>query len=266
MTKPFSERLAEARHQALVGGGEKRIASQHKRGKLTARERIELLVDKGSFREYDQLKAHRCVHFGMEKQNYPGDGVVTGHATINGRLVFLFAQDFTVLGGSLSGTNAEKICKVMDKAMDVGAPVIGLNDSGGARIQEGCDSLAGYSEIFKRNTLSSGVIPQISLIMGPCAGGAVYSPAITDFIFMVRDTSYMFITGPDVVKTVTAEEVTQEELGGATIHTKKSGVAHGAYDNDVEMLRAMREFYDYLPLNNKDGVPTRVCSEIGRAS
>ena len=195
-------------------------------------------MDKGSFREYDQLKAHRCVHFGMEKQNYPGDGVVTGHATINGRLVFLFAQDFTVLGGSLSGTNAEKICKVMDKAMDVGAPVIGLNDSGGARIQEGCDSLAGYSEIFKRNTLSSGVIPQISLIMGPCAGGAVYSPAITDFIFMVRDTSYMFITGPDVVKTVTAEEVTQEELGGATIHTKKSGVAHGAYDNDVEMLRA----------------------------
>lgn len=261
LTKPFSERLAEARQQAIVGGGEKRIESQHKRGKLTARERIELLVDKGSFREYDQLKAHRCTHFGMEKQNYPGDGVVTGHATINGRLVFLFAQDFTVLGGSLSGTNAEKICKVMDKAMDVGAPVIGLNDSGGARIQEGCDSLAGYSEIFKRNTLSSGVIPQISLIMGPCAGGAVYSPAITDFIFMVRDTSYMFITGPDVVKTVSAEEVTQEELGGATIHTKKSGVAHGAYDNDVEMLRAMREFYDYLPLNNKDGVPCRVCTD-----
>ena len=261
LSKPFSERLAEARHQALVGGGEKRIESQHKRGKLTARERIELLVDKGSFREYDQLKAHRCVNFGMEKQNYPGDGVVTGHGTINGRLVFLFAQDFTVLGGSLSGTNAEKICKVMDKAMDVGAPVIGLNDSGGARIQEGCDSLAGYSEIFKRNTLSSGVIPQISLIMGPCAGGAVYSPAITDFIFMVRDTSYMFITGPDVVKTVTAEEVTQEELGGATVHTKKSGVAHGAYDNDVEMLRAMRTFYDYLPLNNKDGVPCRACSD-----
>ncbi|CBK23919.2 Propionyl-CoA carboxylase subunit ? [Blastocystis hominis] len=212
LTKPFTERLAEARHSALIGGGEKRIDSQHKRGKLTARERIELLVDKGSFREYDQLKAHRCVHFGMEKQNYPGDGVVTGHGTINGRLVFLFAQDFTVLGGSLSGTNAEKICKVMDKAMDVGAPVIGLNDSGGARIQEGCDSLAGYSEIFKRNTLSSGVIPQISLIMGPCAGGAVYSPAITDFIFMVRDTSYMFITGPDVVKTVTQEEV---DAGGA---------------------------------------------------
>ena len=261
MTKPFTERLYEARKQALVGGGEKRIESQHKRGKLTARERIELLVDKGSFREYDQLKAHRCVNFGMEKQNYPGDGVVTGHGTINGRLVFLFAQDFTVLGGSLSGTNAEKICKVMDKAMDVGAPVIGLNDSGGARIQEGCDSLAGYSEIFKRNTLSSGVIPQISLIMGPCAGGAVYSPAITDFIFMVRDTSYMFITGPDVVKTVTQEDMTQEELGGASVHTKKSGVAHGAYDNDVEMLRAMRKFYDYLPLNNKDGVPSRVCSD-----
>ncbi|KAK8789929.1 hypothetical protein WA158_006709 [Blastocystis sp. Blastoise] len=261
LKKPFVDRLAETRQQAVLGGGQKRIDSQHARGKLTARERLELLLDQGSFREYDQLKAHRCTNFGMEKQHYPGDGVVTGHGTINGRLVFVYAQDFTVLGGSLSLTHAEKICKIMDKAMDVGAPVIGLNDSGGARIQEGCDSLAGYSEIFKRNTLASGVIPQLSLIMGPCAGGAVYSPAITDFIFMVRDTSYMFITGPDVVKTVTREEVTQEELGGAKVHTTKSGVAQGAYDNDVQMLHAIRQLYDYLPLNNKDGVPSRVCTD-----
>ena len=245
LSKPFSERLAEARHQALVGGGEKRIESQHKRGKLTARERIELLVDKGSFREYDQLKAHRCVNFGMEKQNYPGDGVVTGHGTINGRLVFLFAQDFTVLGGSLSGTNAEKICKVMDMAMRNGAPCIGMNDSGGARIQEGVNALAGYANIFQRNVMSSGVIPQISAIFGPCAGGAVYSPALTDFIIMKKETSNMFLTGPKVVKTVTGEDVTQEQLGEKLGVTNKtiSRWENGNYMPDVEMLSLLsKEF------------------------
>lgn len=226
-------------------------------GRLTARERIELLLDADSFREYDQFVVHQCSTFGMEKQKHPGDGVVTGYGTINGRLVFVFSQDFTVFGGSLSKAYAQKICKIMDKAMLVGAPVIGLNDSGGARIQEGVDSLAGYAEIFQRNVMASGVIPQISLIMGPCAGGAVYSPAITDFTFMVRDSSYMFVTGPNVVKTVTNEDVTQEELGGAKTHTSKSGVAALSFDNDVEALAKLREFVDFLPLSNREAAPVR---------
>ena len=210
--------LEEKRAQARLGGGESRIAAQHAKGKLTARERIELLLDPGSFEEWDMFVEHRCTDFGMADQKIPGDGVVTGYGTINGRLVFVFSQDFTVFGGALSEPHAEKICKVMDKAMQVGAPVIGLNDSGGARIQEGVASLGGYAEVFQRNVLASGVIPQLSLIMGPCAGGAVYSPAMTDFIFMVKDSSYMFVTGPEVVKTVTHEEVTQEELGGDHAH------------------------------------------------
>ena len=251
----FRQRLADAREGAELGGGEARIASQHKKGKLTARERIELLLDEGSFRELDKLKTHRCEEFGMGDDKPFGDGVVTGHGLIQGRQVFLFSQDFTVFGGSLSETHAEKICKVMDMAMRLRVPVIGLNDSGGARIQEGVDSLGGYAEVFQRNVDASGVIPQISMIMGPCAGGAVYSPAMTDFIFMVRNTSFMFVTGPNVVKTVTMEEVTQEELGGADTHTKLSGVSHGAYDNDVQALRALRELYSYLPLHNKDAVP-----------
>lgn len=248
----FRERLEKARASALLGGGEKRIETQHKRGKLTARERISLLLDEGSFREYDMLKTHRCDEFGMEKEQYYGDGVITGHGLINGRKVFVFSQDFTVFGGSLSETHAQKICKVMDMAIRVGAPVIGLNDSGGARIQEGVDSLGGYADVFLKNVDASGVIPQLSLIMGPCAGGAVYSPAMTDFIFMVKHTSYMFVTGPNVVKTVTQEDVTQEVLGGADTHTSISGVAHGAWENDVVALRGMREIFDYLPLNNKD--------------
>jgi len=255
------KRLKSARERALVGGGVERIEKQHERGKLTARERIELLVDPGSFTEYDSLKGHRCVDFGMEKEHYPGDGVVTGHGLINGRNCFLFSQDFTVNGGSLSETHAEKICKIMDKAMEVGAPVIGLNDSGGARIQEGVDSLAGYAEVFQRNVDASGVVPQLSVIMGPCAGGAVYSPAITDFTFMVRDTSYMFVTGPNVVRAVTNETVTQEELGGASTHTTKSLVAHGAFANDVEALRKMREFFNYLPLSNREAPPTRFTAD-----
>ena len=223
--KEILKKLNQKRDLAIVGGGKKRQESQHKKGKLTARERIEVLLDEGTFEEWDMFVEHRCSEFDMDKQKIPGDGVVTGYGTINGRLTFVFSQDFTVFGGSLSESHAEKICKIMDKALQVGAPVIGLNDSGGARIQEGVASLAGYAEVFQRNVLSSGVIPQISVIMGPCAGGAVYSPAMTDFIFMVRDTSYMFVTGPDVLKTVTHEEVSHEELGGASTHTKKSGVS-----------------------------------------
>src|SRR5512145_82181 len=226
--------LDEKRALARLGGGKKRIEAQHAKGKLTARERLEVLLDPDSFEEWDMFVEHRCTDFGMADQKVPGDGVVTGYGTINGRLVFVFSQDFTVFGGSLSAAHAEKICKIMDKAVQVGAPVIGLNDSGGARIQEGVDSLAGYAEVFQRNVLASGVVPQISMIMGPCAGGAVYSPAMTDFIFMVKDSSYMFVTGPDVVKTVTHETVTAEELGGAITHSTKSGVADLAFENDVE--------------------------------
>uniref|UniRef100_A0A7S3LK18 Propionyl-CoA carboxylase beta chain, mitochondrial n=1 Tax=Aplanochytrium stocchinoi TaxID=215587 RepID=A0A7S3LK18_9STRA len=253
----FDKILAETRERSMLGGGQNRIDNQHNKGKLTARERIELLLDEGSFVEYDAFKTHRCNDFGMADQQIPGDGVVTGQGYINGRPVFLFSQDFTVFGGSLSETHAQKICKIMDKAMSVGAPVIGLNDSGGARIQEGVDSLAGYADVFQRNVEASGVIPQLSVIMGPCAGGAVYSPAITDFIMMVRDTSYMFVTGPEVVKTVTNEEVTQEELGGAKSHTQKSGVSHLAFDNDVEALKMTRELFDYLPLSNREEPPSR---------
>ena len=251
------EKLEANRQAARLGGGERRIAAQHKRGKLSARERIDLLLDHGSFEESDMFVEHRCSDFGMAEQTVPGDGVVTGQGTINGRLVFVFSQDFTVFGGSLSEAHAEKICKVMDRAMKVGAPVIGINDSGGARIQEGVASLAGYADVFQRNVLASGVVPQISVIMGPCAGGAVYSPAMTDFIFMVRDSSYMFVTGPDVVRTVTNEEVTQEELGGATSHTQKSGVADLAFDNDVQALHELRRFFDFLPLSNRELPPTR---------
>ena len=237
--------------------GRRRIEAQHAKGKLTARERIDALLDPGSFEEYDMFVEHRSIDFGMETQKIPGDGVVTGHGTINGRLVYVFSQDFTVFGGSLSGMHAAKICKVMDIAMKVGAPVLGLNDSGGARIQEGVDSLAGYADVFQRNVLASGVIPQISMVMGPCAGGAVYSPAMTDFIFMVKDSSYMFVTGPDVVKTVTHETVTQEELGGALTHTQKSGVADLAFENDVEALLQLRRFVDFLPSNNREKAPLR---------
>jgi propionyl-CoA carboxylase beta chain len=249
------QQLEEKREKARVGGGQKRIDSQHAKGKLSARERIELLLDPGSFEEWDMFVEHRCTDFGMEKEHVPGDGVVTGYGTINGRLVFVFSQDFTVFGGSLSETHAEKICKVMDQAMKVGAPVIGLNDSGGARIQEGVASLGGYADVFQRNVMASGVIPQISMIMGPCAGGAVYSPAMTDFIFMVKDSSYMFVTGPDVVKTVTHETVTAEQLGGAVTHTSKSGVADLAFENDVEALLMLRRFVNYLPANNRELPP-----------
>ncbi|KAM4540482.1 propionyl-CoA carboxylase beta chain, mitochondrial [Fundulus diaphanus] len=257
------ERIEQKRKAALIGGGQKRIDAQHKRGKLTARERVELLLDTESFVETDMFVEHRCSDFGMEQDSnkFPGDSVVTGRGRINGRLVYVFSQDFTVFGGSLSGAHAQKICKVMDQAMTVGAPVIGLNDSGGARIQEGVESLAGYADIFLRNVLASGVIPQISLIMGPCAGGAVYSPALTDFTFMVKDTSYLFITGPDVVKSVTNEDVTQEELGGAKTHTTVSGVAHRAFENDVEALLNLREFFNFLPLSNQDPAPIRECHD-----
>ena len=251
------EELAERRDKAHLGGGEKRIAAQHAKGKLTARERIDVLLDPGSFEELDMYVEHNCVDFGMQDQVIPGDGVVTGSGTVNGRLVFVFSQDFTVFGGSLSERHAQKICKIMDMALKVGAPVIGLNDSGGARIQEGVASLGGYAEVFQRNVLASGVVPQLSLIMGPCAGGAVYSPAMTDFIFMVKDSSYMFVTGPDVVKTVTNEVVTQEELGGAVTHTAKSGVADVAFDNDIEALLAARDLIDYLPLSNREDLPER---------
>jgi len=254
-------KLESKRAAARLGGGEKRIAGQHAKGKLTARERIELFLDEGSFEEFDMFVEHRCIDFGMENQKVPGDGVVTGHGTVNGRLVFVFSQDFTVFGGALSEAHAEKICKIMDQALKVGAPVIGLNDSGGARIQEGVASLGGYAEVFQRNVDASGVIPQISLIMGPCAGGAVYSPAMTDFIFMVKDSSYMFVTGPDVVKTVTHEVVTAEELGGAVTHSTKSGVADLAFENDVEALLQLRRFVDFLPSSNREKAPVRPCSD-----
>jgi propionyl-CoA carboxylase beta chain len=253
--KDIIEKLEQRRDNAKLGGGEKRIEAQHKRGKLTARERIELLLDKGSFEEFDMFVEHRSNEFGMEKQKIPGDGVVTGWGTVNGRTVFLFSKDFTVFGGSLSETHAQKIVKVQDMALKARAPIIGLFDAGGARIQEGVAALGGYGEVFKRNVIASGVIPQISVIMGPCAGGDVYSPAMTDFIFMVKDTSYMFVTGPDVVKTVTNEVVTAEELGGASVHATKSSVADGAFENDVECLLQMRRLIDFLPANNKAGVP-----------
>ena len=249
------DQLEAHRAEARLGGGQKRIDAQHAKGKLTARERLEVLLDEGSFEEYDMYKTHRCTDFGMQQTRIAGDGVVTGWGTINGRPVYVFSQDFTVFGGSLSETHAEKICKIMDLAVQNGAPVIGLNDSGGARIQEGVASLGGYAEVFWRNVQASGVIPQISVIMGPCAGGAVYSPAMTDFIYMVRDTSYMFVTGPDVVKTVTNEIVTAEELGGASTHTKKSSVADGAFDNDIEALMEVRRMVDFLPLSSREKPP-----------
>jgi propionyl-CoA carboxylase beta chain len=255
--KEIIRQLDEKRAAARLGGGQKRIDAQHAKGRLTARERIELLLDPGSFEEWDMFKEHRCTDFGMAEQKIPGDGVVTGYGTINGRVAFVFSQDFTVFGGSLSEAHAEKICKIMDHAMKVGAPVIGLNDSGGARIQEGVASLGGYAEVFQRNVLASGVIPQISVIMGPCAGGAVYSPAMTDFIFMVKDSSYMFVTGPEVVKTVTHEEVTAEGLGGAMTHSTKSGVADLAFENDVDALLMVRRFFNYLPSNNREKPPVR---------
>ena len=253
--------LEDKREKARLGGGQRRVDAQHAKGKLTARERIELLLDNNSFEEWDMFKEHRCSDFGMEKDKVPGDGVVIGYGTINGRLVFVFSQDFTVFGGSLSETQAEKICKVMDQAMKVGAPVIGLNDSGGARIQEGVASLGGYADVFQRNVMASGVVPQISLIMGPCAGGAVYSPAMTDFIFMVKDSSYMFVTGPEVVKTVTHEEVTAEELGGAVTHTNKSGVADLAFENDVEALMVMRRMMSFIPASNREKPPVVPCDD-----
>src|SRR5215472_15546994 len=249
--------LEEKRAAARLGGGTRRIEAQHAKGKLTARERLELLFDPGSFEEWDMFVEHRSQDFGMAENKIPGDGVVTGYGTVNGRLVFAFSQDFTVFGGALSEAHAEKICKVMDQALQVGAPLVGLNDSGGARIQEGVASLAGYAEVFQRNVLASGVVPQVSLIMGPCAGGAVYSPAMTDFIFMVKDSSYMFVTGPDVVKTVTHEAVTHEELGGALTHSAKSGVADLAFEDDVEALFQLRRFVDFLPASNREGPPSR---------
>ncbi len=254
--------LEEKRERARLGGGEGRIKAQHKKGKLTARERIEMLLDPGSFEEWDMFVEHGCTDFGMAEQTIPGDGVVTGYGAINGRLVFVFSQDFTVFGGSLSQAHAGKIAKIMDQALKVGAPVIGLNDSGGARIQEGVASLAGYADVFQRNVTASGVIPQISMIMGPCAGGAVYSPAITDFIFMVKDTSYMFVTGPEVVKTVTHEDVTLEDLGGAMTHAGKSGVADMAFENDGEALLMLRRFIDFLPANNREKPPHRPTPDV----
>ena len=253
---PLRARLKALEEQAELGGGVDRIAKQHEAGKLTARERIDLLLDPGSFSELDKLVTHRATDFGMAEKKIPGDGVVTGYGTVDGRKVCVFAQDFTVFGGSLSGAYAQKICKVMDLAVRIGAPVIGLNDSGGARIQEGVESLAGYADIFLRNTLTSGVVPQISLILGPCAGGAVYSPAITDFIVMAKNTSYMFITGPDVIKTVTHEEVSKEALGGAVAHNQKSGVAHFAAENEQQAIVLTRELLSYLPSNNTEDPPT----------
>ena len=255
--KDIHDELETRRAEARAGGGARRIEAQHGKGKLTARERIELLLDDGSFEEFDMFVTHRATDFGMAADRPAGDGVVTGWGTVNGRLVYVFSQDFTVFGGSLSETHAQKICKIQDMAMQNGAPVIGLNDSGGARIQEGVASLAGYAEVFQRNVDASGVIPQISVIMGPCAGGAVYSPAMTDFIFMVRDSSYMFVTGPDVVKTVTNEVVTAEELGGAATHTRKSGVADKAFEDDVEALAETRRLIDFLPLSNREKPPVR---------
>ena len=255
--------LEAKRDAARQGGGAARIAAQHAKGRLTARERVELLLDDGSFEEWDMFVEHRCTDFGMAERRVPGDGVVTGYGAVNGRLVFVFSQDFTVFGGSLSEPHAEKICKVMDHAVKTGAPVIGLNDSGGARIQEGVASLGGYAEVFQRNVLASGVVPQISLIMGPCAGGAVYSPAMTDFIFMVKNSSYMYVTGPEVVKTVTHEEVTHEELGGAATHSTRSGVCDRAFENDVEALLMLRRFMSYLPASNREPPPYRPTPDPG---
>ena len=259
--KDIIKRLESKRKKAQEGGGKDRIESQHKKGKLTARERIDLLLDKDSFEEWDMFVEHRSTDFGMSKNKVPGDGVVTGHGAINGRQVFVFSQDFTVFGGSLSEAHANKIVKIMDKAMQVGAPVIGLNDSGGARIQEGVDSLAAYAKVFEKNVLASGVIPQISVIMGPCAGGAVYSPAMTDFIFMVNKTSYMFVTGPDVVKTVTHENVTHEELGGAKTHTSKSSVADGSFKNDIIALKEIRRLFDFIPSSFREKPPLKVSTD-----
>ncbi len=253
--------LLEKRELAKLGGGQKRIDSQHKKGKLTARERIDLLLDEGSFEEFDMFVTHRCTDFGLEEQKYFSDGVITGYGTIDGRLVYVFAQDFTVFGGSLSLAYAEKICKVMDKALKMGAPVIGLNDSGGARIQEGVNSLAGYAEIFQRNIMASGVVPQISAIFGPCAGGAVYSPALTDFTIMTKENSYMFVTGPKVVKTVTGEVVTDQELGGAVVHGTKSGVTHFIADDETEGVQLIRKLMSYLPQNNLEEPPLAPCDD-----
>ena len=255
--KDVIEALEAKRAEARMGGGAKRIERQHAKGKLTARERIAVLLDEGSFEEYDMFVEHRCSDFGMEEQKIPGDGVITGYGTINGRLVYVFSKDFTVFGGSLSQAHAAKIVKVQKAAAKAGAPVVGIFDAGGARIQEGVDSLAGYADIFMENVLYSGVIPQISVIMGPCAGGDVYSPALTDFIFMVKDTSYMYVTGPDVVKTVTNEDVSHEELGGARVHAAKSGVVDGAFENDIEALTEMRRLIDFLPGSNQDSPPVR---------
>ncbi|MBZ0198747.1 MAG: acyl-CoA carboxylase subunit beta [Ignavibacteriaceae bacterium] len=253
--------LMALRNQARLGGGEKRIEAQHKKGKLTARERIDLLLDEGSFEEFDMFVSHRCIDFGLEKQAYLSDGVVTGYGTIDGRLVYIFSQDFTIFGGSLSEMYAQKICKVMDKAMTVGAPIIGINDSGGARIQEGVKSLGGYAEIFQRNILASGLVPQISAIFGPCAGGAVYSPALTDFNVMSKDTSYMFVTGPKVVKTVTGEDVTDEELGGAYVHGTKSGIAHFVSEDEHEGIQIIRKLLSYMPPNNLEDPPVYPCDD-----
>lgn len=247
--------LLELRSKAKLGGGEKRIANQHAKGKYTARERIEMLLDDASFEELDMFVTHRCTNFGMEKEKYLGDGVVTGHGTIDGRTVYVYAQDFTVFGGSLSETMALKICKVMDMAMKMGAPIIGINDSGGARIQEGVTSLAGYAEIFERNILASGLIPQISAIFGPCAGGAVYSPALTDFILMTEQNSYMFVTGPKVIKSVTGEDISVEDLGGANVHSSKSGVSHFKVETEEEGLLLIRKLLSYLPQNNLEEPP-----------
>ena len=255
------KQLIAKREEARMGGGEKAIEKQHARGKYTARERISMLLDEGSFEEYDMFKLHRCTNFGMEKKQYLGDGVVVGSGTIDGRLVFVFAQDFTVNGGSLSETLAQKICKVMDMAMKMGAPVIGINDSGGARIQEGINALAGYGEIFERNILASGVIPQISGIFGPCAGGAVYSPALTDFTLMMENTSYMFLTGPKVVKSVTGEDIDQEHLGGASVHASKSGVTHFTASTEEEGIQMIRTLLSYIPSNNMETAPRKVCDD-----
>src|SRR5437867_11435974 len=249
------DQLRDLEHQAEQGGGAARVSKQHESGKMTARERIDFLLDEGTFEEFDKLVVHRSKDFDLDQQIYPGDGVVTGHGLINGRLAYVFAQDFTVFGGSLSEANAQKTCKVMDMALKNGAPLIGLNDSGGARIQEGVLSLGGYADIFLRNTLASGVVPQISAILGPCAGGAVYSPAITDFTYMVRGSSYMFVTGPNVVKTVTHEDVTMEQLGGADTHAQTSGVAHFAFDSERSCLQAIRDLFRFIPSNNLDEAP-----------
>src|SRR5450759_5142499 len=260
-TQEKLEELHRLKEAATLGGGVKRIEAQHKKGKLTARERIDLLLDPGTFNELDMFVTHRSTDFGLDEQIIPGDGVVTGYGQIDGRLVYVFSQDFTVFGGSLSEAHSEKICKIMDHAMKNGAPVVGLNDSGGARIQEGVLSLGGYADIFLRNTLASGVVPQISAIMGPCAGGAVYSPAITDFVFMVDSTSYMFVTGPDVIETVTHEDVTKERLGGSMTHNSVSGVGHFIAADDAECLRMIRELLSYLPQNNRDDPPRRACTD-----